>query len=563
MNIKLKLFFLILLIIVAGTAFILLLNAQEPQIIAGIVQDEAGEPITGAVVRLRGSDFYTRTDNQGHFALKVDADEGQLTAWAPGYYIGGSHFEPASKLDGSIINLKPHPTEDNVHYEFISPMDEDNSSACSHCHRDRSGEMDGAMPLEEWLQDAHSQSATNPRFLSLYNGTNIDGDSGSPTTYHFDVEQGVNVPVAPSMGSDQAGAGFRLDFPDQSGSCATCHVPVLALEDPYNADPNHAEGVAAEGVTCDFCHKIQDVRLLPNGLPASGLTGVLSINFLRPHEDEQVFIGPFDDTPGDDIYSSLMEESQVCAACHSGQFWDVPIYNSFGEWLESPYNNVEHGQTCQDCHMPHSGATMFVQLPSTEAEEIPPRNPETIFSHQMPGAADQTLLEDAVSLNVKAVRSDEELQVTVQVTNIGAGHHIPTDNPLRQMILLVQAVDMQGQPLVLVSGSTIPTWGGEGDPENGYYAGLPGVIYAKILADFYTGEIPSYAYWRQTRLVSDNRIPALASDETAYAFDLPVDTGTVTIDVQLYLRRAFIELMDIKGWNTPDILMKQEMVTLP
>lgn len=213
--------------------------------------------------------------------------------------------------------------------------------------------------------------------------------------------------------------------------------------------------------------------------------------------------------------------------------------------------------------MPHAGVTTFVQLPPDEPGTILPRNPDTIFSHRMPGAADHHLLENAASVDVETRRTDDTLYVTVRVTNTGAGHHIPTDNPLRNLILLVQAQDTDGQPLVLASGPTIATWGGEGNSENGYYAGLPGVLYTKVLSDYFTGETPAYSYWRQTRLVSDNRIPALATDESIYAFDLPWDVGSVTVDVRLYLRRAFIELMDLKGWDTPDILMEHEVVRVP
>lgn len=539
------------------------LNVQERQVVHGIVKGASGDAVAEAVVRLRGSDSYTRTDERGRFQLPVDDHAGQVTAWAPGYFVGGVHLVNFADLDDVLIVLHPHPGVDNPDYKFISPLDEDNPTACSRCHSERTGETNGDMPINEWLQDAHSGAATNPRFLSLYNGTSIDGIAGLATTYQYDPVQGINVPVAPSMGAGQVGVGYRLDFPDQSGSCATCHVPVLALEEPYNADPNNAQAVALDGISCDFCHKIQDVRLLPDGLPAAGLPGVLSIDFLRPPDEKQVFIGPLDDTPGDDIYSPLQDESLVCAACHTGRFWDTPIYNSFGEWLASPYSVPETGQTCQDCHMPHAGVTTFAQLPPDEMEEIPPRNPATIFSHRMPGAADQHFLENTASVDVETQRADGKLYVTVHVTNTGAGHHIPTDNPLRNIILLVQVQDAGGHPLTQVSGSTIPTWGGEGNPGDGYYAGQPGVIYAKILADYYTGEIPTYAYWRQTRLVSDNRIPALATDESTYTFDLASDDSNITVDVRLYLRRAFIELMDLKGWDTPDILMEHEVVRLP
>lgn len=543
------------------------LQAQTPPTaIQGRVIDEAG-PVAGAVVRVQATPHYTRTDDQGRFTLNdLTPDTAiHLTAWAPGYFVAGAAADPGD--DDVTLTLHPHPTVDNPDYEFISPLlDMDNPTACGHCHVDRTDSLISTMPVDEWLLDAHSQSAINLRFLSLYNGTTLTGETGSPTTYRFDSGLGVNVPVVPSQGLTRTGPGFRLDFPAQGGNCATCHVPILALDAPYDADPNHAAGVAAEGVTCDFCHKVADVRFQANGLPDPSLPGVLSLDFLRPHEGEQVFIGPFDDTPGEDIYSALQDQSQFCAACHFGEFWGVTMYNSFGEWLDSPYSNPVYGQTCQDCHMPHVGAEVFAQLPSGAEGHAATRDPATIFSHRMPGALDEDLLQETATLDVAARQADDELLVTVRVTNSGAGHHIPTDNPLRNMILLVRATDTNGNPLPLLDGPTIPEWGGVGDPAAGYVAGQPGVLYAKVLADFYTGETPVYAYWRQTRLVSDNRLPAFATDETVYTFALPPDStpsgdgGPVTVEAELVLRRAFIELMDVKGWDTPDMVMEQAAV---
>lgn len=563
MFLRQKIVYLILLAVIVGSVIRLLLSAQEPQIAQGVVRDESG-PVAGAVVRLRGSDRFVLTGAAGDFRLPIGDAGPQLTAWAPGYFVGAGEVADFIDSDGASLLIRRHPTADNPDYEFISPvLDRDNPTACGHCHQDRAGEISSSLPVDEWLLDAHSNAAANPRFLSLYNGTTLDGIPGVPTTFQFDPEQGVIVPEAPSMGAEWVGPGFRLDFPEQSGSCAACHVPVLALQEPYHADPNQAVGVAGEGITCDFCHKIQDVYLGSDGRPHPGLPGVLSLELLRPPEGEQVFLGPFDDTPGDDIYSPLQNESQICAACHSGQFWDVPIYDSFGEWLNSPYSDPDSGRTCQDCHMPHTSATVFAQLPPDDPLVLPPRDPDTIFSHRMPGAADPDLLANTASLEVETGRTGDRVQIKVRVTNTGAGHHIPTDNPLRSLILLVQAEDGDGQPLTLADGPTIPSWGGEGDPAAGYYAGQPGVLFARILADFYTGEVPTYAYWRQTRLVSDNRIPALATDETAYEFVAPADGGSVTVEVRLYLRRAFIALMDLKDWDVPDILMEEQTVVIP
>lgn len=110
-----------------------------------------------------------------------------------------------------------------------------------------------------------------------------------------------------------------------------------------------------------------------------------------------------------------------------------------------------------------------------------------------------------------------------------------------------------------------------GDPEAGYYAGRPGTAYAKILEEMWTEVSPTGAYWNPTRILSDNRIPAMESDTTVYVFKAPQaktsevsETSEVlaTIRVRLLFRRAFIELMDLKGWDVADILMEEREVVL-
>ncbi len=552
--------FILTIIGIVLVSFGLILRAREHPI-QGVVTSD-GNPIVNAVVRLQGDSAYVLSDAQGHFLLPVTNTEipFHITAWAPGYYITAAATDG---IDDVQLVMRRHPTDDNPDYTFISPvLEPDNPTACGRCHAARTGMANIMLPVDEWLKDAHASSAVNPRFLSVYNGTTLDGEKGLLTAYYFDAAAGINIPTEPSQGQDKVGVGFRLDFPDEAGSCAACHVPVSALSTLDLRDPNQAEGIAQEGITCDFCHKVWDVHLEADGKPSPHRPGVQSLQFLRPTPGEQVFLGPLDDTPGDDIYLPLQNKSQFCAACHSGSFWGVGIYDSFGEWLKSAYNNSETGKTCQDCHMPHRGADQFVQLPPDVSQYVPQRDPQTIFSHLMPGATDATLLQETAELQIETQWQADSLKITAGVTNTGAGHDIPTDNPLRNIILLVTANNASGEPLTLSNGPTIPVWGGVGDMATGHYAGQPGVLFAKILADYYTGETPTYAYWRQTRLISDNRIPALATDTSIYEFQVPNGVNTITVEARLYLRRAFINLMDLKGWNMPDILMEQAVMNL-
>jgi len=127
----------------------------------------------------------------------------------------------------------------------------------------------------------------------------------------------------------------------------------------------------------------------------------------------------------------------------------------------------------------------------------------------------------------------------------------------------VQVRDENGNLLEQVGGPTVPEWGGVGDYTDGYYAGASGTAYAKVLMELWTEVSPTGAYWNPTRVVSDNRIPAMGSDVTSYTFETSKVSETFEVSVRLLFRRAYIDLMDQKGWDDPDILMEEETLVLP
>ncbi len=142
----------------------------------------------------------------------------------------------------------------------------------------------------------------------------------------------------------------------------------------------------------------------------------------------------------------------------------------------------------------------------------------------------------------------------MKITNDRTGHHVPTDSPLRHLILVVQAAGPDGAALERVSGPVLPDWCGVGDPRDGCFAGLPGTVYAKVLKERWTGVTPTGSYWNPVTTVSDNRIAAFAADATSYVFQAPAE-GAARVEVRLLFRRAYRDLMDVKGWDVPDILM--------
>lgn len=182
------------------------------------------------------------------------------------------------------------------------------------------------------------------------------------------------------------------------------------------------------------------------------------------------------------------------------------------------------------------------------------RDPQRIHSHRMPGAADKTLLQNAVTMTATARLAGDQVQVEVSLTNDKTGHSVPTDSPLRHMILVVQAADTASNELQLRTGPLLPDW-------TGNYAGRPGQVYAQILEDEWTGESPTGAFWRPIRLISDTRLKAMATDVSEYTFTAPAG-GSATIEVRLIYRRAFQQLMQWKGWTDPDMVMEEATLTV-
>jgi len=475
------------------------------------------------------------------------------------------------------LELSPLVATDNRNYQWLPPVSENRSLVnnllarvglpvaarlsfqniflplsaklplgCADCHPNIT---------QEFLPGAHAKGAGNIIFQTVYNGTDTLGNRSPLTSYGVSRDYG-RFPLRPDTTQNWYGPGFKLDFPDQPGNCANCHMPGEAINGPNNTDVNAKPASATQSTQCDFCHKTVDVIINPStGLPEDNMAGVLSMKFLRP-DGPQIFQGPYQDVDvGPDTFSPLQNESRFCAGCHNASFWGTPIYQSYAEWLKSPYPN--EGVTCQDCHMKPDGKTTNF-APGRGGIE---RNPQTIFSHAFPGAADVDLLQHTAKLELKAVRNGDRIDVEVRVTNENGGHDIPTDEPMRNIILVISTKDATGKQLVQLDNQKVPDYGGTGTAANNY-AGKPGKGYAKVLQELWTEVSPTIAYWRQTKILEDTRISARATDVTKYEFQAPAN-GNVTIEARLIYRRAFIDLAKVKKWNVDDIEMEKVGVALP
>lgn len=518
------------------------LTPETKSTLVGIVVSEGGKAISDALVRLQGTTLTATTDKEGRFEIsaKEPPPSKYVTAWKQGFYNGGEPIK--NDIAEYRIVLKPLPEHDNAQYRWIPPRQvanpEPGAMACADCHTE-------AFPvLSEWGKSAHARSATNPLFLEFFSGSDERG---------------------PLIGE----LGFKRDFPHSNGSCATCHVPAMALHNPFDSDPRKASGIEREGVFCDLCHKVQDVVIDPVG----GHPGILAMMLKRPENGKHVFFGPLDDVfighSDLDSFNTVYRESRYCAACHDGKFWNVVVYSEFQEWSESSY--AKRDIQCQDCHMKPNGITRRFAL---EKEGSILRDPATVASHTLFGINDEAFMRESVTLTARAEVGGDKMQIMVTVKNVKAGHHIPTGSPMRNMVLRVDARDGQGKRLAMLDGETIPLWAGTGPEPEGNYAGLPGKGYAKVLKRWpeYLADrrfqVLSHLYpspfWRPIVLDYDNRIPADRTDTSAYRFKLPEEIAKpVRVSVRLIYRKTFKSWLKPQASETNDLLLASENLIIP
>ena len=521
--------------------------------------------IERAIARVLGTRQVANLDGD-ILALESCSNSQYISVWAPDHYIktfpcnGNSPFEYP-------ITLDPLNAIDNPNYAWIDADRRSNPALnCATCHSDPAS---GLNEYTEWNSDGHSSVFVDPYFWTMYMGTNTLQNPASAD-----------------------GLSLRSDYPAENAKCVFCHAPAAlqVLQQGVDLASWNAQlwsgrtNVETEGITCDVCHKVADVLIGEDGRPFADRPGVLSFALLRPSSNALFYFGPWpDQKPGVPENSGGMEhlagcspvfsDSKFCAACHYGKFFDAVIYNSYGEWLESDYSKKQIDsadnkdyRSCQDCHMTSSQPVDGSSLAARSA--CSQRNHSfRDFSHNMmkrDNTGNPILIQGAATVVADAKKEQGKIKVKVTVVNSRAGHKFPTDSPLRQLILVVEARDKNGKLLAQVEGSTIPEWGGSDDLPGGY-AGKPGVIYANILKDKVTSTVPAIAYWNPTIPAwkgSDTRLDPFEEARSEYSFVAP-SRGEAIITARLFYRYAFIDLIRQKGWPLQDILVNWHYTTVP
>jgi hypothetical protein len=480
--------------------------------------------IPGAIVGVQATSNRTWTATDGSFTLPGAMGSNLvITGAAKGYFTG---FEIATTPSSNLIlSLDPVPQANDSTYVFASP------STCGACHPDQ---------VAQWTDSPMSKAGTNTWVYDLYDGSGTPGGSGG-WVYTRDSVHAAGNPHS---------------------ECAACHQPEPWIASPFGPlDPSgNPSAGALHGVGCDVCHKIADIDESKLSFPGI-FPGVVTLTRPQGPVHEQVQYGVLGDatfTRPTRMRPSYQPQlrAAVCAACHQdkndpdqdGDFEEengVLSEPTYLEWLASPYGDAQspHYQDCVDCHMPPSGAT-------TLCNSLDPplgRDPQTIRHHRIEGTS-AWFLENAASLNLQCQVLGDSLIAEVTVTNDRTGHHLPTGVTIRNIILRIEAWrEDDGKALDHVGSQTIHALGGIGDPAQGFYAGLPGKLYAKHNHD---AAVQGPVFFTEaTGILWDNRIPALGSDVTRYPFLVPSGGGTLHVRARLIYRRSFLAITAAKGWT--------------
>ncbi len=344
--------------------------------------------------------------------------------------------------------------------------------------------------VEQWQPSMHAQAITDPVFLD-------------------------------KLARAEAEAGEEV-----AAFCKRCHTPIGNMI----GDPDGAETeVAGEGVTCMYCHQVVGVE--------GGVAN--TSHLLQPDLTRRAQLKD-PDAPHPAEYSEFHESAEICGACHNV---DHPangthLETSYTEWAESPY--ADEGVVCQDCHMSSDPGTVIG--PSTGQAASGAQTRDDIYAMSFVGAnvgqgpsdASRALLQSAASMELEMpdiVPAGTAASMTVTITNVGAGHYLPTGlTEVREMWLSVYAEDADGAVTEI------------GERRFG-----------TIMQDA-EGNHP-VEMWDAVAIHSDDRIPPRESVSEAYSFEMPEDAERSTVFAELNYRSVPDEMAESAGVDNPTTRM--------
>jgi hypothetical protein len=202
---------------------------------------------------------------------------------------------------------------------------------------------------------------------------------------------------------------YQMAVKDTKGNlkekCIVCHSPLTQV---IHADKKNVTAYE-EGVTCHFCHSTRQIS--GHRSAADMKTDLTTIYSHEPEMDQEAH--PV-------AHRDFFSQSEFCLPCHAVMRnpSNIQVCSTGEEWKQF-YQETK--KTCQDCHMPEVAGLKSHRFP------------RTYVNHMLSTAIDMDLAFDR-----------DESRISVTLTNIGAGHALPTGTPLRMVFLKLTAYDEEG-----------------------------------------------------------------------------------------------------------------------
>ncbi len=330
---------------------------------------------------------------------------------------------------------------------------------------------------------------------------------------------------------------FKLKVEEADGAtggamgpfCRRCHAPVANMTGQEGAE--QLTPAAGQSVVCSFCHQVTKVAEPPDNVShLLAPTGVMRAQL----KDAQA--------PHFTRYSALHESSRFCGGCHDLRHPEtgVRLLNTYTEWKGSP--QAEKGVQCQDCHMSEAPPAVG---PSTgfAAEAAPQR--DNIYHMTFAGAQvalgnpsrATALLKSAAKIDLSApdiMPAGGAADVTVKVTNVGAGHYLPTGvTEIRRMWLSVTVGDGDGTETELGRRE----FGTEFKDARGKHP---------VAAELAAG------------IAKDDRIPPMQSVTETYRLELPAGAQAADVRAQLLYQSVPDSVAEHAGVSNPTTVMAEQ-----
>ncbi|MBL0330320.1 MAG: T9SS type A sorting domain-containing protein [Bacteroidetes bacterium] len=340
--------------------------------------------------------------------------------------------------------------------------------------------------------------------------------------------------------------------------CLDCHAPMGAFTSKFHGEPFYSltdlatDSLGMDGVSCMSCHTIK---------PTVGFTFSGNIPYDTSLSVYGPFVAPFVApmqlyeglTP---TYSSHMDESRVCSACHTLITESVDLAGAFtgGHFVEQAtyheYVNSDYPSTnvkCQTCHMPPVNEYIIIANGFTGLTPRTPfnqhtfaganlfmlnliKNNKTALGITVPFKSfDSTIVATTAMLQEKSLDFDLQLVSTTSDTAYfkvmlknKAGHKFPSGYPSRRAVLQFVVIDGAGDT-IFQTGIFNNQYRVIG--ENSNFEGHHDVINQSHVPQIYElvpGDVGgnfTSVLERAAILLKDNRIPPLGFTTASAVYD--------------------------------------------